>query len=138
MKRTKVLAAVLVMVMMMAALASCAQQPAASAAPSAEPSSEPVAAGTGITAGTYTAQEQGFGGVVEAKVTVDENGKITALEVAGADETPNIGGTAIETLTAAMLSSQSGKADAVAGATVTSDAVVAAVASALKQAGVNE
>ncbi len=83
--------------------------------------------------GTYTASEQGFAGEVSATVVV-EGGKITDVKIEGKDETPEKGGAAIEELQPKILEAQSADVDAVAGATVTSDAVKKAVSAALDQA----
>lgn len=85
------------------------------------------------TPGTYTAQVQGFGGPVEAVVTVDE-ANITDLKITGEAETPDLGGAAIPTLQAAILKNQTTEVDSVSGATITSDAVKEAVLTALKEA----
>ena len=47
------------------------------------------------TAGTYTGTAQGFGGPVEAKVTVSESG-IESVELKGDSETPELGGEALK------------------------------------------
>lgn len=87
---------------------------------------------------TFTGNAQGFGGEVRAQVSVDETGKITALTIDAASETPAIGGAAVQTLTEAILASGSADVDAVAQATVTSNAVLDAVHAALVEAGVRE
>ena len=79
---------------------------------------------------TLTGKANGFGGVVTATVTT-EGGKITSVTFDGPDETPTIGGAALETLAAAMTEAGSVEVDLVAGATVTSTAAVAAVNNAL-------
>jgi uncharacterized protein with FMN-binding domain/succinate dehydrogenase/fumarate reductase flavoprotein subunit len=83
--------------------------------------------------GTYTGTAAGFGGEVKAVITV-VNGKITACTLEGAKETPGIGGAALETLKAQVEAAGSAEIDGVSGATVTSNAVKAAVAAALDQA----
>ena len=90
-------------------------------------------AGT-FTPGEYAGSAQGFGGAVDVQLTVDEEA-ITAITITGANETEAIGGAAIATFTEAYV----GKADAldvdaVAGATLTSNAVHAAVDQALAAA----
>ena len=72
---------------------------------------------------------QGYGGEIETHVTFDNEGKITDIKVRDAQETAEIGAT----LTAdgsdfinALLAGQ-GKADVVAGATVTSNSLIKAV-----------
>lgn len=84
-------------------------------------------------AGTYTGAAQGFGGNVIAYVTVSDK-EITAVELSGEWETPGIGSLALEKLPAVIIDKQSSQVDAVASATITSDAVMAAVADALAQA----
>ena len=56
------------------------------------------------------------------------------MELSGASETPDIGGTALETLAPAFVSANSAEVDGVSGATFTSDGAKAAVADALNQA----
>lgn len=85
-------------------------------------------------AGTYTATAKGFGGDVTATVTVDEF-NVVDVTLAGAGETPAIGGAALPTL-AESAKAKGAKLDAVAGATATSNAVKVAVADALAQATV--
>lgn len=85
------------------------------------------------TPGTYTAEEKGFGGAVTVAVTVDAD-KITAVEVTGADETPGIGSNAIDQLPAAIVEANTADVDSIASATITSDAIKAAVNAALAQA----
>jgi len=86
-------------------------------------------------AGTVQAEEltgiaKGFGGEVTVTVTV-EDGKITAVAAEGANETPNIGTKALEELPAKIVEANSADVDVVATATVTSNAIIAAVKNAL-------
>ena len=93
-----------------------------------------LATAEGYTAGTYEASAQGFGGAVTVTVTVDE-AKVTAIEIVGADETPTLGGAAIEGYNASLVGIASAdEIDVTAGASITSAAVQAAVADALAQA----
>ena len=82
------------------------------------------------TAGTYTASAMGFGGNVEAAVTVDGS-KITEVVLTGDQETENVGKAALGTLTEQVIKAQSAEIDGVSGATVTSNAVKQAVEKAL-------
>ncbi len=82
---------------------------------------------------TYQGQSKGFGGMVTATLTY-EDGKLVNVELTGDSETAGIGSTAIETLPAAILASGSADVEAVAGATVTSNAVKAAVQQAMDEA----
>ena len=78
------------------------------------------------TPGTYSAEAKGFASDVKVSVTLTETGIAdVTLDVSG--ETPAIGGAAADALKAAILEKQSAEFDAVAGATVTSNAVKAAL-----------
>lgn len=83
--------------------------------------------------GTYSAAAQGYGGEVKVTVTVDEN-NITEVSIDGPNETPDIGGKAIQTLPETIKKANSDQFDGVSGATVTSGAVKKAVGDALAQA----
>lgn len=83
----------------------------------------------------YTATAKGFGGDVTVTLTI-EDGKLTNVQAEGPDETAGIGSMAIEQLPGAMVERNSVEVDAVASATVTSTAVLAAAADALGQSGV--
>lgn len=72
-----------------------------------------------------SAQEQGFGGPVTVTLTV-ENGKITDIKAQGRDETDGFGSVALEKLPAAILAAGNVRVDAITGATVTSNAILAA------------
>ena len=87
-----------------------------------------------FTPGEYEATAQGFGGDVTVKVTVDENA-VTAVEITGEDETPALGGAAIEEFNTSLVGVSDAEAvEAVSGATLTSTAVKEALAKALAQA----
>ena len=79
---------------------------------------------------TLTGTAKGFGGDVTATLTV-ENGTITACTLTGDSETPDIGGAALEELQKQVVDANGYEIDGVSGATVTSDAVRKAVASAM-------
>ncbi|HEY9054249.1 MAG TPA: FAD-dependent oxidoreductase [Rectinemataceae bacterium] len=82
--------------------------------------------------GTYTASAPGMGGNVEVTVTVSAD-KIKSVKIKGDKETKDIGTPAIQELPAKIVAAN-GKVDAVAGATVTSEAIFEALEAALKQA----
>lgn len=92
----------------------------------------PVAA----SADNYTAAAKGFGGDVTVTVTV-EDGKIAAVTAEGISETPSIGGAAMPELAQAMVDAQTPYVDAVAGATLTSGAMIEAAAAACAEAGLS-
>lgn len=81
---------------------------------------------------TFTGEAQGFGGTVSVSVTLD-NGKITDCVIEGANETPGIGGRAVEEMPAKIVETN-GETDGVTGATITSNAILTALNSALSQA----
>ena len=84
---------------------------------------------------TVTAEAQGFGGPVAVTLSVDTaTGAVVDVQIEGADETPDRGGRAIANLQAAMAEGGSIDVNAVAGATVTSDAILDAATSAYNEA----
>ncbi|MEF9973832.1 MAG: FAD-dependent oxidoreductase, partial [Clostridia bacterium] len=83
-----------------------------------------------------TGVAQGFGGEVSVTLTV-ENGVLTGVEAIGASETSGVGSTAIETMPGAMLAAGSVVVDGVAGATITSNAVLEAAAKAAETLGID-
>jgi len=87
-----------------------------------------------FTPGTYEATAKGFGGDVTVTITVSDN-EITEVNIKGDAETPALGGVAVETLAPAILKAQTPHVDALSGATVTSNAIIAAATEALEQAG---
>lgn len=92
------------------------------------------AEGLAFTAGTYRGEAEGFGGTVEAEVTVSE-GAIDDIVVMGDGETPDIGGAAMAQIAEAVVNSQSLAVDTVSGATVSSEAILSAIEQALVEAG---
>ena len=73
---------------------------------------------------------------LSVSVTVNE-GKIEAIDMVVNDETPSIGGTAIETLTKQIIDGQTLAVDTIAGATYTTVGFTAAVADAVTKAGMD-
>lgn len=88
--------------------------------------------GTCASAQEFTGEASGFGGKVSVTISV-ENGEITACSIEADDETPSIGGQAVESLAAGI--AETGEVEAVSGATMTSNAVAAALQDAMEQAG---
>ena len=84
--------------------------------------------------GTYTASAQGCLSEVAVTVTVT-GGKVTDVDIDASGETPELGGKAAETLVSQLTESGSTNGvDAVAGATMTSNAVFDAMNDCLSQA----
>lgn len=73
---------------------------------------------------------------MQVKVDVTD-GKIAAIEMIVNDETPEIGGVAIETLTKQIIDGQTLAVDTIAGATYTTAGFTAAVADAVTKAGLD-
>ncbi len=86
------------------------------------------------TPGTYTATAQGLKGDVVVEVTFSEDA-IESVEVVENQETQGIGSNAVDQLPGKIVETQSLGVDAVAGATVTSTAILDAVADCVTQAG---
>ena len=84
------------------------------------------------TPGTYTATASGMGDL-SVSVTVDETG-ITDVVIDGSNETPEIGGAAVDALTEQVMDAQGAEIEGVSGASITSDAVRVAVEKALAEA----
>lgn len=84
------------------------------------------------TPGTYEGTAQGYGGAVVVSITVDAK-SITEVKITGDGETPTVGGAALEELTA-QVKEKGTEIDGVSGATITSDAVKEAAASAIAAA----
>ncbi len=87
--------------------------------------------------GEYSVVGRGFYGDLNVTVTIAD-GKIADIAVADCPETPELGGRAIEIMTAAMIENNTSGVDGVSGATVTSAFFRMAVNEALKQAGAPE
>ena len=80
---------------------------------------------------TATGEGEGYGGKITAEVTMAGD-RILDLKLTGADETPDIGGTAMTALQDAILEKQSlDGVEAVSGATWTSNGVFDAIRSAM-------
>ena len=103
---------------------------AACSTPATEESTQPSASSSAAQSETLTGKGQGFGGVITATLTV-ENGVITAASFDGPDETPDVGGAALETLAEQVVAANGAEIDGVSGATYTSDGCRAAVLNAL-------
>ena len=85
----------------------------------------------------YTGKAQGMFCEIVAEVTV-KDGRIADVKLTGADETPALGGKVLEEMPAKIVEAQSADVDGMTGATVTTDAVKAAVNDALAQAGLKD
>ena len=88
----------------------------------------------GVADGTYTASAEGKDGPVVVETTF-EGGKIASVVVTEQNETPEIAGLPLEQIPPAIVEANAYNVDSITGATVTSDAIKAAVADAIVQAG---
>lgn len=95
-----------------------------------------VTACAGAFAEDYTASAPGMGGDVPVTVSY-EDGRITAVTVGENNETPGIGDQAINAIPGRIVEEQSLTVDTVAGATVTSNAILTAAEAALTAGGVD-
>ena len=86
---------------------------------------------------SYKASAKGYGGDVTVDVTVAADGKINVIKVDASDESPDKGGLAADKIAEEIIATQSLSVDAVSGSTVTSNAVLNATETALKDAGVD-
>lgn len=86
------------------------------------------------TPGSYTAASYGMAGYVRVKVTFDET-SITDIQIVDENQTVGICEEVYETIPQAIIDSQSLGVDMVAGATITSAAVIDAVGQCVAQAG---
>lgn len=84
--------------------------------------------------GIYTAEAKGYGGMVSATVTIDENGTIADIKLIGEHETPHIGGYSLLDYPGMILEVQSTDIEAYSGATFTHRAIITAVEDCLTQA----
>ena len=84
----------------------------------------------GTTGETFAGTAQGFGGEVSVSVLKDGD-KIISVTATGANETDGVGSKAIDQLPAKIVEANSTDVDVIAGASVTSKAIIAAVNSAL-------
>ena len=95
---------------------------------------EPAAEVTLFTPGEYTVETQGFGGPITVTIVVSENA-IESVTIVGDNETPGLGAVAVDNLPDAIMKAQTSHVDGISGATVSSNAIVAAASQALEAAG---
>ena len=87
-----------------------------------------------VSDGTFTGAGNGRNGEVKVDVTFAD-GAITDVVVSEHEETPGVADPALETIPGLIVESQSVEVDSVAGASMTSDAIKAAVSEAILAAG---
>ncbi len=84
--------------------------------------------------GTFEGSAQGFQGEVKVTLTL-ENGVLVAASAEGEEETPDIGGRALELMPQAMVAANSVEVDTISGATLTSNGILEAAGAALDDSG---
>jgi len=89
-----------------------------------------------IASGTFTGEARGYGGMLRVEVKTADN-KITAVRVVEQRETPGIADPALTRIPQAIVSQQSIAIDGITGATMTSKAILDAVAQAIGKARAN-
>lgn len=124
-------------------MAGCSSQPEKPADPKADaeepkaPEPEPEPASRGVVDAQTV--HKGYAGDVTVELSVDtDTGKVTSATVEGMMETPSKGGRAVQLMQQAMLDGQTVDVDTVAGATITSSAVLSAAKEAYGKAMVGE
>lgn len=95
--------------------------------------SAPAASEKIFTAGTYTASAKGIMSDVTVTMTFDDT-SITEVKIDASGETPDIGGVIIDGMIEKILAAQDADVDTVSGATITSDAIIAAAKDCISQA----
>ena len=128
MKLKRILAGVLCSAMLLASLSGCGGTDTPAAGGDAE--------GGMFTPGTYEGQADGRNDVVKVSVEVDAE-KILSVTVTEHAESEGIADPALEQIPQAIVDQQSVAVDAVAGCTITSEAIVAAAKDALAKSGVD-
>ena len=132
-KRLKLLALVLAMGVLCCALIACSQggTPAASEAPVSEAPAEPAGK---FAPGNYTGTAAAHNGEIQITVTFSAN-KIESIVIDKQAETPNLGENALTDISDKIIAEQSLAIDTVAGATMSSSAMLSAVEDCVVQAG---
>lgn len=131
----KQLIAIFLAAVMLVSLTGCSQSTLESSVPQTQPLAESTGAVSG--GGVFTGNAPAFHGTLEVIVDVGQDGAISSVTVSQHNETEGYGTVAAEKIPQRIVEAQSLDIDAVAGATVTSRAIVDAAADALTQGGLN-
>lgn len=95
-------------------------------------------AGKASVAGTFEGVGKGRNGDIKVAVTLDDDAKITNIEVKESSETEGVGTLAYDKMIPSMVEGNTVAVDTVSTATITSEGLLEAVKDALKNAGVDE
>lgn len=88
-------------------------------------------------AGTFTGEAEGKEGTIKVEVTMDEPDKIKDIQIVSQSETGGLGDSALEKIKEQILEGQTLAVDAVSGASLSSEAMLAAVEAAVIKGGGN-
>lgn len=88
-------------------------------------------------AGTFTGEAEGKEGTIKVEVTMDEPDKIKDIQIVSQSETGGLGDSALEKVKEQILEGQTLAVDAVSGASLSSEAMLAAVEAAVIKGGGN-
>lgn len=125
-KTSKILLCIMLVLLLILGMSGCANNE--------KPSDTPANEETSYKAGIYTATVKGHNGDLKVEVELNDT-SIVSVKALEHVETAGIGDAAIERISAEITEDQTLAVDTVAGATVTSKAVLAAVEDCIKQAG---
>ena len=114
-----------------------APTPVPTEAPTEAPAATEAPDWAGLGGTEYEGKAKGYGGYVRVTVVLDAEGRILDVSMGRHSESEGYGNLAIDVIPAASVEGQSLDVDAVSGATLTSDAILAAVAKALESAGLD-
>ena len=114
-----------------------APTPAPTAAPTEAPAATETPDWASLGGTEYEGKAKGYGGYVHVTVVLDAEGRILDVSMGRHSESEGYGSLAIDVIPAAIVEGQSLDVDAVSGATLTSDAIISAVAKALESAGLD-
>ena len=114
-----------------------APAPAPTAAPAESPAATETPDWSSLGGTEYEGKAKGYGGYVHVTVVLDAEGRILDVSMGRHSESEGYGNLAIDVIPAAIVEGQSLDVDAVSGATLTSDAIISAVAKALESAGLD-
>lgn len=123
----------LVVVLMVSLVAACGNTNSNNAGNAGSGNSSTETAGL-FTPGTFTGEAQGNNGPIKVEVTFTKDA-IENIKVVSHTETAGVGDAAFDKIPNKIIDGQTLAVDAVSGATIVSDAIVAAVTSCIEQAG---
>ncbi|MEF2967521.1 FAD-binding protein [Paenibacillus sp. M1] len=85
--------------------------------------------------GKYAGEAEGKEGTVQVEVTMEQADRIKNIEIVSQSETAGLGDSALEQIRLQIIENQTLNIDTVSGASLSSQAIIAAVEDAVKQAG---